>query len=109
MGTWSSWGRRAETDKDAGICLNGIFPEHNARVGRQEGWVSALGVRQPYRKQGLGRALLLADMKALQDEGMQWAMLAVDTENLTGALRLCEGVGFRPAKRAAAFRKVIRV
>ena len=68
-----------------------------------------MGVRRPYRKQGLGRALLLAGMQALQDEGMQWAMLAVDTENRTGALRLHEGVGFRQAKRAAAFRKAIRV
>jgi ribosomal protein S18 acetylase RimI-like enzyme len=65
-------------------------------------------VRRPYRKQGLGRALLLTGMKALQDERMQWAMLSVDTENLTGALRLYEGVDFRPAKQAAAFRKVIR-
>jgi ribosomal protein S18 acetylase RimI-like enzyme len=47
-------------------------------------------------------------MQALQDEGMEWAMLGVDTENLTGALRLYEGVGFRPAKRSAAFRKKIR-
>jgi len=98
----------AEKDVPAGICLNGIVPEHNARVGRQEGWVYGLGVRKPYRKQGLGRALLLTGMKVLQDAGMQWAMLSVDTENLTGALRLYEGVGFRPAKRSATFQKVIR-
>jgi ribosomal protein S18 acetylase RimI-like enzyme len=35
-------------------------------------------------------------------------MLAVDTENPTGALRLYEGVGFQPVKRSAAFRKVMR-
>jgi ribosomal protein S18 acetylase RimI-like enzyme len=67
-----------------------------------------LGVRRAYRKQGLGRALLLTGMKALQDEGMQWAMLSVDAESLTGAARLYEGVGFQPVKRSAAFRKVIR-
>ncbi len=97
-----------EKDEPAGVCLNGIVPEHNARVGRQEGWVHVLGVRQAYRKQGLGRALLLTGMKALQEEGMQWAMLGVDSENLTGALRLYEGAGFRPAKRSAAFRKLIQ-
>ena len=64
MGTWSSWGRRAETDKPAGVCLNGMVPEHNARVGRQESWVNGLGVRRPHRKQGLGQALLLTGMKA---------------------------------------------
>ena len=97
-----------EKDEPAGLCGNGIVPEHNARVGRQEGWVHVLGVRRPYRKQGLGRALLLAGMQALQDEGMQWAMLGVDTESPTGALRLYEGAGFRPVKRSAVFRKVIR-
>jgi mycothiol synthase len=98
----------AERDEPAGICGNGIEPEHNARIGRQEGWVHVLGVRRRYRKQGLGRALLLTGMQALQDEGMQWAMLGVDTENLTGALRLYEGAGFHPAKRSAVFRKTIR-
>jgi ribosomal protein S18 acetylase RimI-like enzyme len=97
-----------EKDEPAGVCLNGIVPEHNARVGRQEGWVHVLGVRRAYRKQGLGRALLLIGMKALQKTGMQWAMLGVDSENLTGALRLYEGAGFRPAKRSAAFRKLIQ-
>ncbi len=97
-----------EKDEPAGICLNEISPEHNNRVGRREGWVEVLGVRRPYRKQGLGQALLLAGMKALQAEGMQWAMLDVDTENLTGALRLYEGAGFRPVKQAASFRKVMR-
>jgi ribosomal protein S18 acetylase RimI-like enzyme len=60
------------------------------------------------RKQGLGWALLLTGMQALQDEGMRRAMLGVDTENLTGALRLYEGAGFHPAKRSGAFRKTIR-
>lgn len=98
----------ADKDEPAGLCLNGIVPEHNARVGRQEGWVHVLGVRRAYRGQGLGRALLLRGMKVLQDEGMQWSMLSVDAENLTGALRLYEGAGFQPVKRSAAFRKVIR-
>jgi mycothiol synthase len=97
-----------EHDEPAGVCLTSIEPGHNARVRRQEGWVRVLGVRRPYRKQGLGRALLLSGMKALQEEGMDWAMLGVDSENLTGALRLYEGAGFRPVKRSAAFRKVLR-
>jgi mycothiol synthase len=95
-------------DEVAGVCMNGIEPEHNERVGRQEGWVYVLAVRRPYRQQGLGRALLLAGMRALQEAGMDWAMLGVDTENLTGALRLYEGVGFHPTKKYAAFRRALR-
>jgi mycothiol synthase len=97
-----------EKDEVAGVCLNGVDPDHNERVGRQEGWVYVLAVRRPYRKQGLGRALLLAGLHALQKEGMAYAMLGVDTENLTGALRLYEGVGFYDVKKYAGYRKLIR-
>jgi mycothiol synthase len=95
----------AGKDEPAGICLNGFSPDRNTRLGREEGWVNVLAVRRPYRRQGLGRALLLAGMSGLQQAGMEWAMLGVDTENLTGALRLYESVGFRSVKRSAAFRK----
>ena len=78
------------------------------RAGREEGWVYVLCVRRPYRKQGLGQALLLVGMDILQQEGIEWAMLGVDTENLTGALRLYESVGFRPTKKFAAFHKLVR-
>lgn len=67
-----------------------------------------LAVQQAYRRQGLGRALLLAGMHSLQREGMGWAMLGVDMENLTGALRLSEGAGFRAVRMYAAFRKGVR-
>jgi mycothiol synthase len=99
----------AEKDVAAGVCLNGVEPENNKRVGRKEGWVFVLAVRRPYRKKGLGRALLLDGITILQQEGMEWAMLGVDTENLTGALRLYRGVGFRPVRTYAAFRKTVRL
>jgi mycothiol synthase len=98
----------AEKDEAAGVCLNGIDPDRNERMGRQEGWVHVLGVRRPYRRQGLGRALLLVGMAVLQQEGMVYAMLGVDTENLTGALRLYEGVGFQAVKKYVGYRKVLR-
>jgi len=41
-------------------------------------------------------------------EGMHWAMLSVDAENPTGALRLYEGVDFHPARQSATFRKTVR-
>ena len=36
---------------------------------------------------------------------MEVASLGVDAENPTGALGLYEGLGFRPVKRAMAYRK----
>jgi mycothiol synthase len=104
------WFAAWDTEKDevAGVCLNGIDPEHNTRMQREEGWVYVLAVRQPCRRQGLGTALLLEGLGALQRAGVEYGMLGVDTENLTGALRLYERVGFRPTKKSAAFRKVLR-
>lgn len=96
------------TGEPAAVCLNGIIPDHNTRVGRLEGWVHTLAVRRPYRKQGLGRALLLESMRLMQQAGMDWAMLGVDMENLTGALRLYQGAGFQAVRRSAALSKKVR-
>ena len=39
---------------------------------------------------------------------MTEAVLGVDTENPTGALRLYESVGFRPLKESASYRKPLQ-
>jgi len=57
------------------------------------GWIPTLGVRKPYRRQGLGQALLLTAFRALQERGVERVGLTVDSENRTGATRLYERVG----------------
>lgn len=54
-----------------------------------------LGTRRGFRKIGLGRAILLAGLHRLKAEGLETALLGVDTDNPTGATRLHESVGFR--------------
>jgi mycothiol synthase len=92
-------------DEVAGFSLNGISPEENARHGRSEGWVEVLAVRRPWRKRGVATALLCASMHAFKAEGLTHAMLGVDAENPTGALRVYESVGFKPIKRYIQFEK----
>jgi len=94
-------------DEVAGFSINGISPEENARRGRSEGWVEELAVRRPWRKRGVATALLCASMHAFKAEGLQHAMLGVDTQNLTGALRVYEGVGFKSIKRYIQFEKAV--
>ena len=53
-------------------------------------------------------ALLQDGLAILQEAGMDWAMLGVDTENLTGALRIYKGAGFRPVRKYVGFRKTMR-
>jgi ribosomal protein S18 acetylase RimI-like enzyme len=78
-------------DDLAGIAL--------CRRGRDEepdtGWVSILGVRRPWRRLGLGTALLQDAFATLRDAGLRRAVLGVDASSLTGAHRLYESAGMR--------------
>jgi mycothiol synthase len=77
-----------------GGTLNTMGTATSARLGRNQGWISRLFVRRPWRRRGLGRALLIASLLRAQTLGHESVGLNVDAENLTGALRLYEAVGF---------------
>jgi mycothiol synthase len=79
----------------AAFCYCEINSEENQRNGCKEGWIASLGTRRGFRKQGLGRAMLLSGLQRLQAAGVETALLGVDAENPNGALRLYESVGFR--------------
>ncbi|MBN2115259.1 MAG: GNAT family N-acetyltransferase [Anaerolineales bacterium] len=57
------------------------------------GWVDTLGVRRPWRKRGIGLALLRHSFNEFYRRGYRKAGLGVDAQNLTGALRLYENAG----------------
>jgi mycothiol synthase len=57
------------------------------------GWVGSLGVRRPWRKRGIGLALLRHSFNEFCRRGKRKVGLGVDAENLTGALRLYENAG----------------
>jgi mycothiol synthase len=97
----------AEDGQVAGVCYNEIHQEENRVLGVQQGWIRALGVRRPWRKQGLGTALLCASMRAFQQAGMDYAGLGVDAENITGALRIYEQLGFYVIQRFLAYSKTV--
>jgi mycothiol synthase len=96
------------TGKVVGLGLNVIDPDWLAQTGRQEAYVDTLAVLREYRKQGLGTALLVQSLHALRDEGMESVHLHADAENLTGAMRLYERVGFRVRKTSVGYQKVLR-
>lgn len=92
-------------DEVAGFSFNTVGQEENARRNIREGWVAELAVRRPWRKRGVATALLYESMRAFRAEGLDYTTLGVDTENPSGALRLYEGVGFKPVKRFIQFEK----
>ena len=104
-----AWARAEDGGEESvvGMALNFIYPEDNARFSFLRGEVRTLGVLRSCRRRGLGRALLVRSMHALRECGMTEVVLEVDTDNLTGALRLYEGVGFRTLSRDAIYRKPI--
>jgi mycothiol synthase len=72
------------------------------------GWVNILGVRRPYRKQGLGMALLRYSFHQFQQRGLAKGGLGVDAASKTNAVALYERAGMHVRKRAIAYRKVLR-
>ncbi|MCC6189534.1 MAG: GNAT family N-acetyltransferase [Anaerolineales bacterium] len=89
----------------AGVAMNTISEAQNVALNRRRGWTDDLSVRRPYRKRGLGRALLVNSLLAFRERGMTEAGLGVDTENLSGALRLYENAGYQPRQHSLALRK----
>ncbi len=93
------------TNQIAGVSINSIPADENAAFGRKRGWVEDLSVRRPYRRQGLGRALLLNSLLALRARGLTEVGLGVDAQNPTGALQLYESLGFQTFLHSVALRQ----
>jgi mycothiol synthase len=74
----------------------------------ERGWVRSLGVRRPWRKRGLGLALLRHSFNEYYRRGKRKVGLGVDAENLTGALRLYEGAGMRVEQVFDKYEKELR-
>ena len=72
------------------------------------GWVNVLGVRRPWRRLGLGLALLRHSFHEFRRRGAERAGLDVDSESITGATRLYERAGMRVARHSDAYEKVLR-
>lgn len=92
----------AEDDGElAGVCLNHWHVSGDMTYG----WIGTLGVRRPWRKRGLGRALLLHSFADFKRRGATRVGLGVDAENTTGAVRLYESVGMRAVRRNDTYEK----
>jgi mycothiol synthase len=68
------------------------------------GWIHVIGVRPPWRRRGLGRALLLHALGQLRTRGKPRAGLGVDAAN-DRALRLYETEGMRIVRRTDVYEK----
>jgi mycothiol synthase len=69
------------------------------------GWIGALGVRKPWRRRGIGLALLQHVFAEFHRRGEAHVGLGVDTENPTSATRLYERAGMRVVNEDVVFEK----
>jgi mycothiol synthase len=95
------WFIAEENGEVAGILMG--YPRTTDDEGM--GWVRSLTVRRPWRKRGLGMALLLHAFNEFYGRGNPRAGLSVDSTSLTGANRLYERAGMHVARRATFYRK----
>jgi ribosomal protein S18 acetylase RimI-like enzyme len=72
------------------------------------GWVGSLGVLRPWRKRGIGLALLRHSFNEFYRRGKRKVGLGVDANNLTGALRLYENAGMRVYRAFDKYEKEMR-
>ena len=94
------WWVARDGDEIAGFCL--------CRPNETEadmGWVASLGVRRPWRRRGLARALLLASFHEFKRRGFARVGLGVDADSRTGANLLYESAGMRPIRQHDLYEK----
>lgn len=75
---------------------------------RDIGWVSQLAVRRPWRRRGLGMALLHHSFGEFYRRGRRKVGLGVDSQNLTGATRLYLQAGMHVARQYDTYEKELR-
>jgi mycothiol synthase len=112
---WSHWLTRAETfepslwflalnnDELAGFSI--CTKDTNDPAA---GHVELLGVRRPWRRHGLGQALLLHSFQAFRERGWTRGTLGVDASSPTGATRLYERVGMRAYRDTLFLERPVR-
>lgn len=91
-------------DQVAGFSLSYKYSSEDPNMG----WLALLGVPRPWRKRGLGKALLLHTFEEFLRRGKKRVGLGVDAGNLTGALRLYENVGMYVARQYDRYEKELR-
>lgn len=91
-------------DEVAAVDINAVAVADDQTTG----WIGTLSVRRPWRKHGLGLALLLTSFHEMRRRGKQHVGLYVDAENLTGALRLYQKAGMHVDYENCYYEKELR-
>jgi mycothiol synthase len=100
----TAWLIAWDGDQVAGLAINRAFGEGDP----DQAYVHILAVRRPWRRRGLGAALLRQTFALYQGRGYKRVSLGVDSSSKTNAVALYERVGMRVTERRLAYRKILR-
>ena len=90
--------------KLAAMCYCSIPSFETLRSPVKEGRTEPIAVAAPYRRRGLGRAIVLSGLHLLRSRGMDRVLLTTDAENVP-AQRLYESLGYRRLYQACWYAK----
>jgi len=88
--------------------IAGVLQSSNSGLPDDEGWIKRLAVLRPYRKRGVGEALLRRAFAVYAGKGRAKAGLGVDLANPTEAARLYHAVGMKPLYQANIYQISVR-
>ena len=85
----------------------GMDRKYNTERKKKAAWIMDIGVLKTHRLKGVGTRLMLEAMQVMKTKGMKEAMLGVDDQNPTKAIKLYEKVGYQVARKDIAYQKTI--
>jgi ribosomal protein S18 acetylase RimI-like enzyme len=100
----SLWFLAVEGDEVVGmsLCIAGLMDDPTG------GYIYDLGVRPAWRKRGIALALLHHTFAEFRSRGYVAVELDVDSQSLTGALRVYEHAGMRTIRQSIDYEKELR-
>jgi mycothiol synthase len=91
-----------------GYLLAYVHEADTLATGKRRADFGQIGVLPPARGRGLASAVIAAALRAAADSGCQGAALQVDSDNVTGALRLYEKLGFTTTRTQVSWSLAVR-
>ena len=98
------WFLAMDGDEIAAVSLCSPYTVDEPKTG----WVNQLTVRRPWRRRGLGLAILQHSICELHKRGQTKVGLGVDADSITGATRLYEKAGMHVTRQYDSYEKELR-
>ena len=91
--TWAAW----HGNEVVGTVL--------CEIARGRGAVEQYGVVKGWRRRGIGKAMLVQALRALEKQAVPTVRVHTTTDNIYGSRRMYESVGFRIVKEQGFYKK----